>query len=217
MRAWVGTAWTGAAGRQNSVRLVLGLILVAGLVWALPTRRPGEEGGHGHHAHDAAPPDAFERAGITELREGQRGPGFRLEQYAGGQASLDTWRDKLVVLNFWATWCSPCTLEMPTLEALWREYRERGLVVVGISVDRGGPRDLLDPYLRNLGLTFPILLDPDLATANTWRVTGLPATFIIRPGGEVAGMAFGAREWNSAEMKALLESMLPGAGRPSRP
>jgi hypothetical protein len=64
-------------------------------------------------------------------------------------------------------------------------------------------------------LSFPILLDADLRTASAWRVTGLPATFIVRPGGEVAGMAFGAREWNSAEMKRLLHSMLPPA--PPRP
>ncbi len=113
-------------------------------------------------------------------------------------------------MNFWATWCQPCTLEMPTLEALWRAYRERGLVVVGIAVDRGAPRALLDPYVKNLDLTFPILLDPEMSTANAWRVTGLPATFVIRPGGEVAGMAVGAREWNSREMQALLEVLLRG-------
>jgi hypothetical protein len=84
-------------------------------------------------------------------------------------------------------------------------------VVVGVSVDRGGPRALLDPYLRNLGLTFPILLDPDMGTAGAWRVTGIPATFVIRPGGEVAGLAIGPREWNSGEMRALLETMLPSA------
>jgi len=197
----------GANRRQTLVRAALALVLLAGLFWALPIRRAGEEGGH--HATPPRTLDAFERAGITEFKEGQRGPAFRLQQFDGGPASLETWRDKLIVLNFWATWCTPCTLEMPTLEALWRDYRERGLVVVGISVDRGAPRALLQPYLANLALTFPILLDPEMKTAEAWRVTGLPATFIVRPGGEVTGMALGPREWNSAEMRALLEPMLP--------
>jgi peroxiredoxin len=213
MRSWATTTLTGSAARQNLLRLVLGVLLVAALVWGLPVRQPGEEGGH--HAHHAPAPaadaDPFERAGITELREGQRGPAFELDLFTGGRASLDTWRGHLVVLNFWATWCTPCTLEMPTLESLWREYRDRGLVVVGISVDRGAPRGLLEPYVAGLQLTFPILLDADLRTAGAWRVTGLPATFIIRPDGDVAGMAFGAREWNSAAMKNLLHAMLPPA------
>jgi peroxiredoxin len=134
---------------------------------------------------------------------------LRLAARDGRQASLQDWRDKAIVLNFWATWCQPCTVEMPTLEALWRGYRERGLVVVGVSVDRGAPRALLDPYLKNLGLTFPILLDPDAATAGAWRVTGIPATFLIRPGGDVVGVAMGAREWNSNEMRALVDTLLP--------
>jgi peroxiredoxin len=98
---------------------------------------------------------------------------------------------------------------MPTLEALWLAYRDRGLVVLGVSVDRDAPRPVLDPYVERLGLTFPILLDADLETSRAWRVTGLPATFVVRPGGDAVGMAFGAREWNSAEMRALLESLLP--------
>jgi peroxiredoxin len=214
MRGWASQTVLGASRRQNLVRAGLALLLLAGLVWALPIRRAGEESSH----HEAPPRvlDAFERAGVTELKEGQRGPGFHLQQFSGGPATLDAWRDKLVVLNFWATWCTPCTLEMPTLEGLWREYREHGLVVVGISVDRGAPRTLLEPYLQNLKLTFPILLDPDMETAQAWRVTALPATFIVRPGGEVTGMAIGPREWDSAEMRALLEPMLPGAASPAR-
>jgi peroxiredoxin len=209
MRGWAAGTFLGANRRQNLVRAAVALVLLAGLVWALPIRRAGEE-----HSHHAAPPrslDAFERAGVVELKEGQRGPAFRLQRFGGELATLETWRDRVVVLNFWATWCTPCTLEMPTLEALWRDYRERGLVVVGISVDRGAPRALIQPYLENLGLTFPILLDPEMQTAEAWRVTALPATFIVRPGGEVTGMAVGPREWNSTEMRALLEPMLPPA------
>jgi peroxiredoxin len=206
----------GAHARQSLVRVVLAALLVAVLVWALPERRPGETGGHhAHHAPPAADLDPFERAGIVELKEGQRGPAFRLATLDGRTIALDEWRDKLVVLNFWATWCTPCTLEMPTLEALWTRYRDRGLVVVGISVDRGAPRALLDPYLASLKLTFPILLDPDVATATKWRVTALPATFVVKPGGEVVGFAVGAREWDAAEMTALLEPMLPGRRHPA--
>jgi peroxiredoxin len=178
------------------------------VLWTLPIRQAGEDGGH--HRDHGATLDPFEKAGVTEFTTGQRGPAFRLRTFPGeGSASLDDFTHKLVILNFWATWCAPCTVEMPALEMLWHDYRARGLVVLGVSVDRGAPRALLEPYIAHLRLTFPILLDPDVKTAGAWRVTSLPATFIVKPGGEVAGMAAGAREWNSAEMRALLESLLP--------
>ena len=208
MKSWASNAILGASRRESLIRVALALVLLGAGFWLLPIRRPGEDGGH----HGASPTlDPFEKAGIVELKEGQRAPAFTLGALDGRRASLADHRDKLVVLNFWATWCHPCALEMPSLEALWQRYRTRGLVVVGVSVDRGSPRGLLEPYVRNLKLTFPILLDPDSKTSDGWRVTALPATFIVRPGGEVTGMAVGAREWNSAEMRALVERLLPGA------
>jgi peroxiredoxin len=187
------------------VRAGLAVVLAAALLWALPVRRAGEDGGH----HAAPALDVFEKAGIVELKEGQQAPGITLLTLDGSPASLADYRDQLVVLNFWATWCQPCTLEMPSLEALWQRYRDRGLVVLGVSVDRGAPRGLLEPYVRNLRLTFPILLDPDAKTSDRWRVTAIPATFLVRPGGDVAGMAMGAREWDSQEIRALIERLLP--------
>jgi peroxiredoxin len=208
MRVWAAGALGGSGRRAQVVRVAAAIALVGGLLWFLPVRRAGEEGGH-HAAHVAPELDAFERAGLTELREGHPTPALTLPRLDGGTTALGDHRDKLVVVNFWATWCTPCTAEMPTLEALWREYRERGLVVLAVSVDRGAPRLVLDPYVERLGLTFPILLDADLKTSQAWKVTGLPATFVVRPGGEAVAMAFGAREWNSAEIRAVLETLLP--------
>jgi len=210
VKSWASSL-AGTSRRDTLVRATLAVALVGALVWLVPRSRPGEEGGH-HARHDVGPVlDAFEKAGISEFKEGQRGAAFRLATLDGRRTALADYRDKLVILNFWATWCVPCTDEMPTLEALWRDYRARGLVVLGVSVDRGGPRALLEPYVRNLGITFPILLDPDGKTAGAWRVTSLPVTFVVKPGGEVAGNALGAREWRSEQMQALLTGMLPTA------
>jgi peroxiredoxin len=210
VKSWASSTLLGAGRRAQLVRAALAIGLVGGLVWALPVRRPGVDGGH--HAAHAPVLDPFERAGVSELREGHRTPVLRLPRLDGGVATLDEHRERLVIVNFWATWCEPCTLEMPTLEALWREYRERGLVVLAVSVDRGAPRPLIEPYVARLGLSFPILLDADLSASRAWRVQGVPATFVVRPGGDAVGMAVGAREWNSAEMRALLERYLPGSG-----
>lgn len=199
----------GGTGRHALLRAGLALALLVAVLWTLPVRRPGEDGGH--HGGHAAALDAYEKAGVTEFKEGQRGPAFRLRTLAGAEAALEDFKHNLVILNFWATWCTPCTTEMPTLEALWQRYQARGLVVLGVSVDRGAPRAVLEPYVTYHRLTFPILLDPDLETARAWRVTGLPATFVVKPGGEVAGVAIGAREWDSAEMRALLATLLPAA------
>ena len=148
MRSW-GSSLLGVGRYQSLVRAGLAVLLLGGLFWALPLRRPGEEGGH--HALYAAPAlDPFEKAGVNELTEGQHGPPFRLATLAGRPAALADHADKLVVLNFWATWCQPCTLEMPTLEALWRAYSDRGLVVLAVSVDRGAPRGLIEPYVLEM-------------------------------------------------------------------
>ena len=207
MRSWASNAILGASPREALLRAALAIVVLGAVFVFLPIRRAGEDGSH----HGAPALDPFEKAGIVELKEGQPAPAVTLATLDRGRASLADHRDKLVVLNFWATWCHPCALEMPSLEALWRRYQERGLVVLAVSVDRGSPRGLLEPYVRNLKLTFPILLDPDSKTSDGWRVTALPATFIVRPGGEVTGMAVGAREWNSDEMRALVERLLPGA------
>jgi peroxiredoxin len=215
VRSWASRTLLGASRRDQLVRVGLAVVVLGTVLWALPTRRPGEEGHHAHHPPPAL--DPFERAGVTELTEGQRGPAFTLTTLDGRRVSLEDFRDRLVVLNFWATWCTPCTIEMPTLESLWRTYRDRALVVIGVSMDRGAPRGLIDPYVANLGLSFPIVLDHDGQVASAWRVSALPVTFIVRPGGEVAGLAVGMREWDSAPMRALLEAMLPGSPVPPPP
>jgi len=207
VRSWASNAILGASPREALIRAALAIVLLGAIFVFLPIRRAGEDGSH----HGGPALDPYEKAGIVELKEGQPAPAVTLATLDRGRASLADHRDKLVVLNFWATWCHPCALEMPSLEALWRRYQERGLVVLAVSVDRGSPRGLLEPYVRNLKLTFPILLDPDSKTSDGWRVAALPATFLVRPGGEVAGMAVGAREWNSDEMRALVERLLPSS------
>ena len=127
MKSWASSAIFGATRRESLVRAGLAIVILGAVLWILPVRRPGEEGGH----HDIARPvlDPFEKAGVVELKEGQSAPGFTLGTLDGHRASVADHRDKLVVVNFWATWCQPCTLEMPSLEALWNRYRDRGLVV----------------------------------------------------------------------------------------
>lgn len=212
MRAWVSHSVLGANRREMLATLGLFLVLLGALWWLLPTRKPGEEGGR---YHAATVLDLFERAGVVEFKEGQRGPRLTLESLEGRTVSLKDYEGTLAVVNFWATWCTPCEIEMPALENLWARYRERGLVVLGVTVDRGGPRSIIEPYVKGKGLTFPILLDPDMSAARTWRVTGIPTTFLVKPNGEVAGVAHGPREWDGKEMVALLETLLPPARRPA--
>src|SRR2546428_11263581 len=186
MKSWTGRAVLGADRRQQVLRLALAIALIGVVLWACPTRRAGEQGGH-HGEHASL--DPFEKAGLIELKDRHRTPALRLPRLDGGVAALAEHGGKLVLVNFWATWCQPCTLEMPTLEALWKQYRARGLVVLGGSVDRGAPRPLIDPYVGRLGLTFPILLDADLAASRAWRVGAPPAALVVPPRGGAPGPA----------------------------
>jgi thiol-disulfide isomerase/thioredoxin len=120
---------------------------------------------------------------------GNPAPDFRLATPAGSSLALSDLRDKVVVLNFWATWCVPCRAEMPALENIYQELGPQGLVVVGVDVQESAEKVLT--FLPEVGVTFPIVLDGDTRLAARYRATGLPATFIVDRKGTVRDIRLG--------------------------
>lgn len=108
---------------------------------------------------------------------GQPAPGFSLEGLDGKQHRLQDYLGKRVVLNFWATWCIPCRLEMPLLDATYRRLESSGVVVIGINF--GEDRTVARQYVDELNLSFPILTDEAGIAARAYGVIGLPTTFFI--------------------------------------
>lgn len=133
-------------------------------------------------------------------------PEFSLRTLEGRTVSLAGLRGQVVLLNFWATWCLECRPELPALEALHRRFGPRGLAVIGVN-SREGPRAVRN-YVRELGLTFPLLLDSDSTVTHRYGVIGLPTTFLVGRDGRSAALAVGAREWASAAAVEIVETLL---------
>ena len=133
-------------------------------------------------------------------------PEFSLRTPEGRTVSLAALRGKVVILNFWATWCRECRTEMPAFETLHRRFGARGLVVVGVNTREGAPA--AQSYARELGLTFPLVLDPDGTVTARFGVIGLPTTFLIGRDGRAVALAVGAREWTSATALDIAETLL---------
>ena len=124
----------------------------------------------------------------------------------GSLLSLESLRSRVVLLNFWASWCLECRAELPVLEQLHRDYAPRGLTVVAVNL-REEPGTVRQ-YARELGLTMPLVLDPVGAIAKSYGVIGLPTRFLIGRDGRAVARAIGPREWASVEARTLIESLL---------
>ena len=143
------------------------------------------------------------------LKAGSEAPGFRLPSLAGGQVDLASQRGKVVVLNFWATWCPPCVAEMPSLERLHRSLSPEGVSVVTVSTDED--EAALRRFVAEHALTLPVLKDPGgRVAANQYRTTGYPETFVLDRNGRVLQHVVGPAEWDSAERLAYLRRALEG-------
>lgn len=99
--------------------------------------------------------------------------------------SLASLRGRVVLLNTWATWCSPCRKEMPAFEALYRAYRDQGLEMVGVNIDEGQADEQVARYVEAKGISFPIWRDPENRFAKRFRVLGVPETFLVNRQGMI--------------------------------
>jgi cytochrome c biogenesis protein CcmG/thiol:disulfide interchange protein DsbE len=156
---------------------------------------------------EAAPEDPVAALSLIRPKPAKEAPDFEIRTPDDGPLRLADLKGKVVFLNFWATWCGPCREEMPSMERLHRAYKDRGLVVLAISLDSQGA-SVVKPFVRKFGLTFPIGLDPKMAVRERYGVWAVPSTFLIDRKGQRVLFANGAREWDGKAAHAVVESLL---------
>ena len=132
--------------------------------------------------------------GIAEqsltVEVGQPVPDFTLETPGGELVSLSDFRGQVVVLNFWATWCTPCRKEMPEFQALWEEHEAQGdLMLLAVNLQESA--DSVAAFVDEFGLTFPVALDSDGEVLDEYGLPGLPGTFFIDSAGVLQARVLG--------------------------
>lgn len=169
------------------------LLIAALLLFSLPAH--GEEG------------NLFSKIGIQSVRDKKKVPHCCLEALNGEKVQLAGLKDKIIFLNFWASWCGPCKEEMPSIETLYQRYKEREIVFLTISVDYEGPEPVRK-FIEKHRYRFPVLLDPKGKTLDLFEINKIPATLIIDRKGKMIGRVIGPRNWSSPEVYSLIDQML---------
>jgi peroxiredoxin len=137
---------------------------------------------------------------------GEPAPDFVLESINGGDVRLSDFKGKVVLLNFWATWCPPCRAEMPSLENLKKQMKGRDFVIIAVSID-----NVETPMIKNFvsgnGYTFTVLHDAEQAVAEVYLVMGIPTTYVIDKGGTIVDKSVGMEYWDSPDRIRQLMSL----------
>jgi len=155
------------------------------------------------------PPTDGEMQGFTLLKERVAAPTTPFQTGDGAQIDLTSFQGKVLIVNFWATWCAPCIKEMPSLDRLQAAFPDEAFEVVAINQDRGGKR-VAESFLRDkLGLeNLAIYLDEKFALGRAFKNRGLPATYAVDRQGNIVGGMFGPAEWDSEDAKNLVRFLL---------
>ena len=153
----------------------------------------------------AGPAMAGERTPLRPLEPRIPAPDFTLQDMDDETHRLSDYRGRVVLVNFWATWCPPCRREMPSMQRAWEQLRPEGIEI--LAVDVGEDEETIFTFSGELELEFPILLDHDATAVEKWPVRGLPATFVVDPEGRIAYQVVGGREWDDPAIMEQLRQL----------
>ncbi|MGD8743695.1 MAG: TlpA disulfide reductase family protein [Granulosicoccaceae bacterium] len=130
-------------------------------------------------------------------------PEFELKDIDDQLHRLVDYRGKVVIVNFWATWCPPCRFELPSMEKLWQATQDKDVVMLAINI--GEDADTIFTFTSDYPVSFPLLMDRDSTVIQQYPVLGVPTTFVIDPQGRIVYRAVGTREWDDpAIIRAIL-------------
>ncbi len=146
--------------------------------------------------------------GLTVTYKSPPAHSLSLASLDGDRYDLAAMKGRVVVINFWATWCPPCIEELPSMQKLWEKTHAGGLEVLAVNL--GEPPDRIREFLETFETTleFPILLDLEGEAFQTWGVRGLPKTFVVNKRGQIVYEAEGGRDMNSEHIRGRLEKLL---------
>jgi len=175
--------------------ILVGFLVGIAFALALFLGFPGAESEANISARSTAAPEAIETVEIGTVVSriapeiGAQAPDFALRDLEGNEVRLSDYRGRTVLLTFWATWCGPCRLEMPTFEGRYQELKDEGFTVLGLNYDE--PVEDVSAFRDELGLSFPLLLDPGGSVQRLYRIRGYPSSIFIDPQGEVRRVHIG--------------------------
>jgi peroxiredoxin len=179
--------------------MAIGLLAIAGVTVLKESLWLGE------NASLRSASDVFLRLNAEELNPPPPAPEFRLKDINGKSFSLRDYRGKVVLLNFWATWCPSCKFEMPSMESLHKVLGNKGLVVLTVNAHESAHE--VKGFFQEHRLWFPALLDEDGDVFERFNVWSLPTTFIIGKKGQLLGKVVGYRDWESDQTMRVLRRL----------
>jgi peroxiredoxin len=146
----------------------------------------------------AAPATAQDRQNLTPVADKPAAPDFNLMDINGERHRLSDYKGKIVIVNFWATWCPPCREEMPSMQRAWQPLEQRNVVMLAINV--GEDEDTIFEFTSDYPADYPLLMDRDSSVIQRWPVRGLPTTFVVDTAGRLVFQAIGSRDWDDPEL-----------------
>lgn len=137
---------------------------------------------------------SFNLSGRPRLGKGVSAPDFALPDLDGKTVTLADYKGKVVLLNIWATWCPPCVEEMPSMEKLYQELKDKDFAILAVSIDVSGAKAVI-PFMEKHKLSFSVLTDTEGAIKSLYQTTGVPESFIIDKQGIIVEKVIGPRDW----------------------
>jgi peroxiredoxin len=194
-----GVDWvdTGQAQERKSGRLLLTIFVVLLVAIPIILITLKEKGSHSRF--------------IRPLQEGKPAPHFTFPDLDGRKVSLPDFRGKVVLVNIWATWCPPCRDEMPSMQKLYERFKGEHFEILAVNINADG-REAVAPFMQQMNLTFPALLDPKEKIRSLYGITGVPESFIVDREGILVNKVIGPMDWSSPKVFDFFQELIQRLG-----